>query len=268
MPQFELSERERQALSQADRLNAIMANSSIPNGAAAAQQRSREQAAQRLQRGRDRREDSLASMELGMKYGSGRFQGTGMEAQMLNIWNDPSIPMDDPRKQQAKAYLSRQTTVALGDGRTIVRPGLLGGDEQVNRKPTDREIAAGAAVDLGDTNAEVTPGAGSVEANWWDSTVAQIPFLDERFYQSDAWKKQNTAAEAWTETYAKTVKGGGQVTDDDRKQVRETYWPTESDDAEQIAIKAEYRRNVEAQAAKTAGAAGSDASVEDLLKIY
>lgn len=56
MPSYELTEREKQSLAQADRLNAILNQSSIPNGAIAAQQRAKEQALERQQRSRNAQE--------------------------------------------------------------------------------------------------------------------------------------------------------------------------------------------------------------------
>jgi hypothetical protein len=267
---MELSEREKKNLARADGLNAILSQSSIKEGSESAQLRSREQAAQRLQSRRQASDDATLGATLGARYGGGNFKGSGMMAQMLNIWNDPDIPRGDPRKEQAYAFLSAPETTSMGDGSTRVRPGILGGEETTNRKPTPIEVAATNAVSLSDANANVTPNAGSVEANWWDAAAAQIPFMDERFYQSQAWKNQQAAAEAWTETFAKSIKGGGQVTDDDRKQVRETYWPTESDDPAQISIKAQLRKNVEDRARTQARGAstGEGASIEDLLKIY
>ena len=52
------------------------------------------------------------------------------------------------------------------------------------------------------------------------------------------------AADAWTETYVKPLKGGN-ASDDDRVNVRTTFWPVESDGPEQIALKAQMRANTE-----------------------
>lgn len=255
-------------MSELDEINAILSASNIP--ALAAQADRREQAAQSMKRQRRKQESDFAQavMLQAMKdkaKGDG-FQGTSMEAQMLNIWNDPNIPADDPRKVQAQRFLSRATTYSVGDT-TYTRPGILGEVTQT-AVPTDAQIAAGNAVALGDANKAATgvAGQGKTEASWWDLGVSMIPFVDADFMQTDAWRNQNVAAEAWTETYAKTVKGGGQVTDDDRKQVRETYWPKEGDDTAQINLKAKLRQNTEQQARETASGGRVDFRYDPVTK--
>lgn len=259
-------------MSELAEINAILSASNIPGLADQAERREREAIAMRLAQRKAESDLQKAALLQAMKdkaKGDG-FQGTSMEAQMLNIWNDPDIPDDDPRKVQAKRYLSRPTTYSVGDT-TYVREGLLG-DETATEVPTDQQIAATAAVQLGDANTASLgkAGKGNVEANWWDLGVSKIPFVDATFMQSDEWRNQNVAAEAWTETFAKTVKGNGQVTDDDRKQVRETYWPKEGDGSEQIQLKAQLRANVENQARQTAGGIPTtgDLTDDELVRLY
>ena len=255
-------------MSELNEINAILSASNIPAMAEQADRREREALAMRLAAQKQESSFAQAVMLQAMKdraKGDG-FQGTSMEAQMLNIWNDPDIPATDPRKIQAQRYLSRATTYSVGDT-TFTRPGILGEVTQTD-VPTDTQIAASAAVALGDANKKSTgvAGQGKTEANWWDLGVSMIPFVDGSFMQSDAWRNQNVAAEAWTETYAKTIKGGGQVTDDDRAQVRETYWPKEGDDTEQINLKAKLRLNTEQQARETAGGGGVDYRYDPVTK--
>ena len=149
----------------------------------------------------------------------------------------------------------------------ITRPGILGEVTQTE-VPTEAEIAAGNAVALGDLNKASTgvAGQGKTEASWWDLGVSMVPFVDLDFMQTEAWRNQSVAAEAWTETYAKTVKGGGQVTDEDRAQVRKTYWPKEGDDTAKINLKAALRQNTEQQARDTAGGGRVDFHYDPVTK--
>ncbi|MGL4648309.1 MAG: hypothetical protein ACRC1H_02780, partial [Caldilineaceae bacterium] len=52
----------------------------------------------------------------------GPFEGTGLENQMLNIWLDPSIPPNDPRKQLAVQRLTQPRVVSTPEG-TYTVPG-------------------------------------------------------------------------------------------------------------------------------------------------
>ena len=113
---YKLSERERQSLQNADAINAILSQSSIKSGAESAKIRAREQAAARLQRSRQRADDTALQATLGARYGGGPFQGTGIEAQMLNIMLDQNIPDNDPRKIAAKQRLERERTLTTPDG--------------------------------------------------------------------------------------------------------------------------------------------------------
>ncbi len=112
---MQLTDRERQSLAQADRLNAILSQSSIKSGAEAAHLRARAQAAERLQARRQQGRDAELAATLGARYG-GAFQGTGIEAQMLNIMMDESISADDPRKIAARQRLERAQTVTTPEG--------------------------------------------------------------------------------------------------------------------------------------------------------
>lgn len=53
---------------------------------------------------------------------AGAFEGTGMEAQMLNIYLDPTIPPNDPRKQLAVQKLTQPRVVTTPEG-TYAVPG-------------------------------------------------------------------------------------------------------------------------------------------------
>lgn len=57
-----------------------------------------------------------------MSGGGGGFEGTGIEAQMLNIALDPTIPENDPRKIMAKQRLQRSITTVTPQG-TYTNPG-------------------------------------------------------------------------------------------------------------------------------------------------
>lgn len=120
MPSYELTQREKDSLSKADRLNAIMSQSSIPQAAAAAQIRAREQAAERLQRSRQsssRANDmELLAVKEALDNRGGPFEGTSIESQMLNIMLDPNIPNDDPRKIAARQRLERERTLTTPEG--------------------------------------------------------------------------------------------------------------------------------------------------------
>lgn len=73
------------------------------------------------------------------------FDGTGIEAQMLNVLGDKSIPDTDPRKQFAKQWAQKPKTTVTPDG-TYVTPGydltFLGGGgaapAATGSSPTDR----------------------------------------------------------------------------------------------------------------------------------
>lgn len=112
---MQISDRERRNLAKADGLNAILSQSSIKEGSESAYQRGREQAAQRLQSRRQSARDSELAATLSARFG-GAFQGTGIEAQMLNIMMDDSIPPDDPRKIAARQRLERAQTVTTPEG--------------------------------------------------------------------------------------------------------------------------------------------------------
>jgi len=71
MQNFNLTERERQNLAQSDRLNAILSQSSIKEGAEAAQVRAREQAAMRLQLQKEMASRAESEAALGVRSQEG-----------------------------------------------------------------------------------------------------------------------------------------------------------------------------------------------------
>ena len=147
-------------MSELNEINAILSASNIPAMAEQADRREREALAMRLAAQKQESGFAQAVMLQAMKdraKGDG-FQGTSMEAQMLNIWNNPDIPADDPRKVQAQRFLSRATTYSVGDT-TFTRPGILGEVTQTD-VPTEAQIAATAAVALGAANQKSTGVAG------------------------------------------------------------------------------------------------------------
>jgi hypothetical protein len=142
----DLSEDKKRALRGVGEINAYLSASSIPEASQAARERQRQQEASSISRANNESDFNRAAMVQAAKNGGGGLRGTSMTAQMLNIWNDESIPMDDPRKQQAKAYLSRPTTTTTPEGVTT-RPGILGGQETLTpRNPSGDEKRGDLAV--------------------------------------------------------------------------------------------------------------------------
>jgi hypothetical protein len=142
----DLSEDKKRALENIDGINAYLSASSIPEASAAARERTRQQAGERISKGNRGGDLDRIAMAQMMKNGGGGFKGNGMVAQMLNIMNDESIPADDPRKQQAYSYLSKPTTISTPDG-VITRPGILGGEAKLTpRVPSGDEKRGDLAV--------------------------------------------------------------------------------------------------------------------------
>ncbi|MCX2972998.1 hypothetical protein EYC87_05290 [Halieaceae bacterium IMCC8485] len=126
---FNLSEEEQRRLGNADSINALLSVSSIPEAARAAQLRGREQAAQRLRQQAGRDDMQALMLKDALDRRSGPFDGTGIEAQMLNIMLDPNIPDDDPRKIAARQRLERERTITTPEGVERI-PGYDFGGEQ------------------------------------------------------------------------------------------------------------------------------------------
>jgi hypothetical protein len=128
MQPYELSERERISRGNADRLNAIMAHSSLETGPVMAAMRAREQAAARLQRQRNAADTADTAMALGIRYGSGGpFKGTSMDAQSLNaMWKvaqQQGMTKDQFMAEVGKQRMSRPTNITTPEG-TYTRPGM------------------------------------------------------------------------------------------------------------------------------------------------
>ena len=204
---YRLSKRERNALAGADRLNAILSQSSIKEASESARLRSKEQAAERLQdnRGISRRDIEALALKDALDSRSGPFEGVGIEAQMLNVLLDPNIPDSDPRKVLAKQRLGRPQTVTTPDG-VFTTPGYnLGGDDTgtpdgfTPRKPTEREqTAAYTVANMRDFNSKATDYIPTfIESMAASATPSELAPI-EAAMQSDQYKSYRNNAEQWT----------------------------------------------------------------------
>lgn len=252
----QLTEREMENLRRADRLNAIMAQSSIPQAAEAAQLRGREQAAQRLQRSKQDADLQDLILDSALDRSSGPFEGTGIEAQMLNQqyrqWvadgKDPAEFMNMVSKQR----LGRERTIVTPDGTEIV-PGynLEGGPapktEFVPKKPTEGERKGNYTIG---TMRAFDQRIGGYAPNVVEGYVEQnAPEYLKGYFQSDDYRSMINDGREWVSNLI-FLRSGQAAPDAEVQRAMTSFLPQPGDSATQIQEKEQRRAVAMAEAEK------------------
>ena len=229
-------------MSELAEINAILSASNIPGLADQAEQRERQAIAMKLAQQKSAADLQKALMVQAMKdraKGNG-FQGNSMDAQMLNIWNNPEIPADSPLKQQAQRYLSRPTTYTVGD-QQFVRPGILGEETATDNPLSESERQKLAQLDI---MRSVNASASSYVPDFGE-TVAEsyLPTGPDSWFQSSDYRRMMTDAQAWSNVAAKLLYGA--ASDEEFNRTLSTYWPEQGDDPATIQRKANLRIGLE-----------------------
>lgn len=120
MSAYPLTERERQALAQADRLNAILSQSSIKEGSEAAQIRAREQAAARLQAQRNAADQAQLDATLAVRQGEGRLK---READAALISGLAGLTAPEQRDVRGQEQTHAQLGEAIDQGENVLDTG-------------------------------------------------------------------------------------------------------------------------------------------------
>ena len=218
----------------------------------------------------------------------GAFAGTGIEAQMLNVVLDPSIPDTDPVKILARQRLEKETTTVTPDG-TYIRPGYdlaqLSAQPQPQLQPTGNAPAPQSESRTQFVEKPATDGE-KLSAGFYDRMVNAQSELDNLFTESPAFDPASTgeavkgqsnytasseyqrykqAANDWIR--AKLRKESGAVIGpEEMLQEYETYFPIPGDKPDVIEQKARARKLAESAMRRSAGRAVPDeASTADTI---
>ena len=187
-----------------------------------------------------------------LKAEGGGFQGTGVEQQMLNIMNNPDIPMDDPRKIQAMQRLQRAQTEIGPNGSRIVTPGysfdpetgapIPGGAKPEIRPGRQTEAGITAQSQLSVLEAFNTPEADYAPTMTEEGAKTLTPeFIYRQYFLSDDYKKARPKQIGWSSTINKVI-NGGKASDADMEYILEAYWPVQGDGIEEIELKRNMRK--------------------------
>lgn len=137
---YELTPREKEALAKADELNAYLSMSSIPEGAAAAQLRAREQATARLQQRQTAADFSQLDATLGVRQ-----QGDRMQYDIYNQMLNPT----NPALAGGPELPAREEGQIMDDAQAFTDyAGALSSLEELARTGQSSEGWRGVAVDL------------------------------------------------------------------------------------------------------------------------
>ena len=197
---------------------------------------------------RETERDNRATLEAE----SGGFQGTGVEQQMLNIMNNPDIPMDDWRKIQAMQRLQRAQTEIGPNGSRIVTPGysfdpetgapIPGGAKPEIRPGRQTEAGITAQSQLSVLEAFNTPEADYAPTMLEAGAKTLTPdFISRQWFLSDDYKKARPKQIGWSSTINKVI-NGGKASDADMEYILEAYWPVQGDEKPAIELKRDMRR--------------------------
>lgn len=226
-------------------------------------------------------ESQIAARTHDMNTVPGAFSGNGIEAQMLNIVLDDSIPDSDPRKVLARQRLQRPVTTVTPSGTYIeegynlsdltgspvtqtTEPASENPPGFVPKKPTDGEkLSAGFYDRMISAESELA------RLGDYDPTTLTETVRGRTNATSSKEKQQyNQASSDWIR--AKLRKESGAVIgDEEMKREYETYFPIFGDSAEVIAQKARARVIAQNAMATSAGInPEKDTSLDGDLEAY
>jgi|TARA_B110000879_G_scaffold210092_1_gene299371 hypothetical protein len=195
-------------------------------------------------------------------------EGTGIEAQMLNIVMDQSIPEGDPRKIAARQRLEKERTVTTPEG-TYTIPGydvdammgMNGGGESTIPEYTPKPLTGEQAKASGfltrmeasqleiDTLFMENPGFSPINTD--DLMGAEIPIIGNSVV-SPQFQQYKQAASDWIR--AKLRKESGAVINPtEMDDEYNTYFPVYGDKSKVIAQKARARRVAESAMREASG---------------
>lgn len=200
----------------------------------------------------------------------GAFAGTGIEAQMLNIVLDPTIPQDDPRKKLAMQRLQRETTISTPQG-TYVNPGYdldaLNGQQAAPGPQPVQPESAGRFIEKPQSDGEKLA-SGFYERmtsaqSEIDQLLSEVPGYSpvkglepirgaSNLTASPEYQRYRQAASDWIRAKLRKESGAA-IGDQEMAQEYETYFPVVGDSAEVIEQKARARRQAEAGMLRSAG---------------
>ncbi|PLW69453.1 hypothetical protein [Pseudohalioglobus lutimaris] len=252
MSEYNLTERERQARANADRLNAILSQSSISEGSRAAEIRAREQAAARLQAQRTAADQAEFDAALAMKYGGGPFRGASMEAQTLNaLWKQAEaqgMSREQFQAEIAQQRAQRPTSVSTPQG-TYTNPGLdlsfMGVTPKGStpegftpKNPTEGakrgQYTVGTMEALDAQAPDYTPGPVESLANEY------LPDSLKGFMQSGEYREANATADEWARTLV-FLRSGATARQEEVDAAKQNYWPQPGDDDADVTRKKRLR---------------------------
>lgn len=209
---------------------------------------------------------------------AGAFEGTGMEAQMLNIYLDPTIPPNDPRKQLAVQKLTQPRVVTTPEG-TYAVPGYNlqqlqgmaqggaapapGGDQgalygapagyggvpgftpKPPPPPTESErrgeFSVGNMRGLHAQASEYVPDVVSAAAGEW------LPDAVKGYAQTPEYRGYHRLASEWAANWV-FLRSGATARKDEVDAAVQNYWPQPGDGPEEVADKAAGREAAMAEA--------------------
>ena len=192
------------------------------------------------------------------RVGGGGFEGTGIEAQMLNIALNPNIPDNDPRKILAAQRLGRSITTVTPQG-THVQDGYnlaaLGGESSnavpagfTPKKRTDGEKKAGGYYDrMVNSQKEIESLKGFNPVTAFETvTGATNPTASKEK------QRYRQAANDWIRAKLRQ-ESGAVIADEEMAAEYRTYFPIFGDSPEVIAQKVRARKVAEASMREASG---------------
>jgi hypothetical protein len=215
-----------------------------------------------------------AQMMAQAKAAPGTFQGTGLEAQMLNKYlanqGNPEW-LSSPEGQMVTQFLQRARTTTTPEGTTVTPGYTLSGTETPTAAPTPEKFIPKPPTQGERTAQTFIDRMSAAEANLEgveDVLAAPVEIARgvTNVTASAEYRQAEQAKSMWIEAYLRKD-SGAQIGPDEYKNADETFFPQAGDSAEDIERKRQSRQDAMASLRVQAGRAGESQEASDAQRL-